>query len=403
MTDRLDFMSDNNEHFRRHCTGGDITGLAERLTAVQPATDHSARALQTDPLTAALSHATEAALQCTIDARTSLHRVTLDYTARLIREALPEAAAITADTDDGLLYEVRDGDGKALYRAPFTPASPLLDSLADDIEDLLRHAFTFGGLVAAGWEIAAEGEPYRSIPLPAAEATDRRTAATEFPASRSHGSIRAEYTLGTTPAFEITGLDDSCIRETLDRIRAAIVNSGLEWQPGRMRIDTHWTVPSGYSADLALACTALAAAGAIDPAALNGVALIGELGLDGRVRPVHDITGAVRIAEAAGYRKFIVAADDFDKASQNIDITPVGVNDLEAAVRFLEEMNEAPSTSTEADAPRRGTPGEDAGKCAQCDRPLIWDVTGNGVNDLWGERLCSQPRRAGAAVHVLAG
>uniref|UniRef100_UPI00259FF776 magnesium chelatase domain-containing protein n=1 Tax=Klebsiella pneumoniae TaxID=573 RepID=UPI00259FF776 len=83
-----------------------------------------------------------------------------------------------------------------------------------------------------------------------------------------------------------------------------------------------------HSADLALACTTLAAAGAIDPAALNGVCLIGELELDGRVRPVRDITGAVQMAQAAGYRKFIVAADDFVQASENIGITPVGAKDL---------------------------------------------------------------------------
>jgi hypothetical protein len=226
-------------------------------------------------------------------------------------------------------------------------------------------------------------------------------ATTNFPASRSHGSIHAEYTPGGTPAFELDGLDDECIRETRDRIRAAIVNSDLEWAPGRMRITAHWTVTSGYSADLALACTALAAAGAIDPAALDGVALIGELGLDGRVRPVRNITAAVRMAQAAGYLKFIVAADDFDKLSRNDAITPVGVTDLAAALDFLEEMHE-PTTSPEPEARPQGTPGEDAGQCAQCDRLLIWDGSGKRVNDEYGEYICTGPKTSGSNVHLLA-
>ncbi|MFI1703024.1 hypothetical protein [Streptomyces griseoruber] len=51
-----------------------------------------------------------------------------------------------------------------------------------------------------------------------------------------------------------------------------------------------------------------------------------------------------------------------------------------------------------------GTPGEDAGNCAQCGRLLVWDGSGRRVNDEWGEYLCYAPRRADArsAVHVLA-
>lgn len=355
--------------------------------------------VHTDPMTGALSHATADALENALRARTVLHRNTLDYAARLIRNALPDAAAITADTDDGELYEVRDAGGKALYRAPFTPASPLDDSLADDVADILRQAFNFGGIVAAGWEVAAEGEPYRSIALPTG--AQRRTAATHFPASRAHGEIRAEYTPGDAPGFVLDGLDDECIRETRDRIRAAIANSGLEWEPGHMRISAHWTVGSGCSADLALACTALAAAGAFDPAALNGVALLGELGLDGRVRPVPSVTDAVRMAQDAGYLKVILATDDFEEASLNEDVTVVGADTLQGALSFLEEMH-ADTTTPAAPAPRQGTPGEHAGTCFQCDRPLIWDATGRGVNDQQGERLCTKPSMGGGFVHVLA-
>jgi hypothetical protein len=361
-------------------------------------------------MTAALSHATEAARLRTIDARQAFHRITLDYAARLIREALPDAAAITADTESGELHEVRDANGTALYCADnrFTSPGPLDHGVADDVDDLFRQAFPLGGLTEAGWEVAAEGEPYRSIALPAD--VHHRTAASRFPLSRSHGQIIAQYTLGGTPAFELNGLDDKCVRETLDRIRAAIANSGLEWKPGRLRLFAHWTVAAGCSADLALACTALAAAGMLSPAALNGVALIGELGLDGRIRPVHNVTAAVRMAEAAEYREFVVAADDFDEASRNEAVTVVGAHNLPAALELLEEMHAgrtAPTgadTTTTAAQPRpQGTPGEDAGPCTQCGRPLIWDGTGSRLNDEWGEYLCYGPgKTGGSAIHVLA-
>ncbi|MEU5497950.1 magnesium chelatase domain-containing protein [Streptomyces griseofuscus] len=387
-----------------------ITGIPARPPVL--ATDHSAHTTRTDSTTAALSHAANNALDNAARARTVLHRRTLEYVARLIREALPDATTITADTEAGELHEVRDGNGKTLFHTDdrYLSTSPLTDSYADDIDHLLAEAFPFGGLLAAGWEVAAEGEPYRSVTLPTVDVTGRRTAATSFPTPRGMASIRAEYHRGATAAIQITDNPASPFvretrdqaRETRDRIRAAIVNSDLGWEPGAMDIAAEWpALRFGSASDLAFACTALAAAGAFDPAALNGVVLIGELGLDGRVRYVEDVTALIRTAQTAGYRKFIVAADDFDEASQNEDVTVVGANNLAAAVDFLEEMHA--DTTTPADEARpHGTPGEDAGPCAQCEKPLIWDGTGNRLHDEWGECICTGPKTASSNVHVLA-
>lgn len=387
----------------QHMPSESLTGLPASPPVL--ATDHFARALETDPATAAFAHATSDALHAATRARQVLHRNTLQYAARLLREAFPDAAAITADTSDGELYEVRDADGRALYRAPFTPASSLDDRTADDVTDLLKQTFLFGGLDEAGWQTAAEGEPYRSIALPTVDMARRSTTASSFPTPEGMATIMAEYTPGATPAFQITGLNSTFARETRDRIRAAIVNSGFEWEPGLMQIVAHWTVVrTGSSSDLALACTALAAAGVIDPATLNGVAMIGELGLDGRVRSVRDVTDTVRTAQEAGYRKFIVARDDFDEVSENIDITPVGANDLTAALAFLFDMHETETTNPAPEVPTQGTPGEDAGHCAQCSKLLIWDRSGKRLNDEWGEYICTGTRQPGrsSSVHLLA-
>ncbi|MEU1853906.1 magnesium chelatase domain-containing protein [Streptomyces sp. NPDC019990] len=384
-----------------HTPSESITGIPARPPVL--AANHWARALRTPPQTDhrdPLSRPFEDALETAARARRALQRATEDRVAQLVRQALPTAAAVTIDTDDKQLNEVLDADGATLWNVQADEDGALDDRTVDDIDDCLCGAVSYGGFAGAGWKIADKGEPYRTITLP--PAAPRSTATARFPARRAHREIRAEYTPGGIPAFDLDGLDDECIRETRDRIRAAIVNSRLEWEPGHMRITAHWTVASGYSADLALACTALAAAGAIDPAALDGVALIGELGLDGRVRPVRDVAVAVRMAVDAGFRKLIVAAADFDTARRFEEITPVGVANLAAALVFLKEMHE-PTTPTAPEARPQGTPGEDAGNCAQCDRLLIWDGSGKRVNDEWGEYMCYGPRKTGSSnVHVLA-
>ncbi|MFI6278040.1 magnesium chelatase domain-containing protein [Streptomyces sp. NPDC050988] len=244
-----------------------------------------------------------------------------------------------------------------------------------------------------------------ALSLPTVDMARRSTAASSFPTPEGMASIRAEYYPTATPDFQIVGPNSTFAREVGDRIRAAIANSGMEWEPGLMQLVAHWTVVrSGSGSDLALACTALAAVGVIDPAALNGVAMIGELGLDGTVRSVRDVTETVRIAQEAGYKKFIVSRDDFDEVSENIDITPVGANDLTAALAFLFEMHEPETTPQAPQAPTQGTPGKDAGHCAQCGQLLIWDGSGKRLNDEWGEYLCTGPRQPGrrSSVHLLA-
>ncbi|MFE0546537.1 magnesium chelatase domain-containing protein [Streptomyces sp. NPDC058891] len=246
--------------------------------------------LHTDLTTAALSRACEEARQIALSARASFQHGTIAYVASLIREALPDAAAITVDTDEAELYEICDANGQPLYRAPFTPASPLDDSAADDINDLLAQVLPFGGLEDAGWETSAEGLPYMTVRLPGAPEIDRRKAhgfaATPFLML----DVRAEFTAGER-AFTVDGPHPLHQRETRDRIRAAMSNAGYDVPDGALTITAHGRLTQGAAAaDLAMAVTALAAAGRCDPSVLRTVAFIGELGLDGGVLPVPTST-----------------------------------------------------------------------------------------------------------------
>lgn len=144
-----------------------ITAPSPKPLHIPKAANHDALAVQPDLITAALSQATEDAYDNAHRARKVLLHSTTEYIARLIRQALPDAAVITVDTVEKELHAVLDRDGETIWFAPASPASELHDGLVDDINDLLGDAIPFGGLAGAGWKVAKRGEPYRTVLLPA--------------------------------------------------------------------------------------------------------------------------------------------------------------------------------------------------------------------------------------------
>jgi magnesium chelatase family protein len=110
------------------------------------------------------------------------------------------------------------------------------------------------------------------------------------------------------PGLLLVGLPDTALREARDRIRAAIVNSGEQWPQRRITVGlSPASLPKrGSGFDLGIAVSILAAAGTVPAAAIEGVTFLGELGLDGRLRPVRGVLPAVAGAAAAGFRKVAV-------------------------------------------------------------------------------------------------
>src|SRR5476651_541242 len=100
------------------------------------------------------------------------------------------------------------------------------------------------------------------------------------------------------PAITVVGLPDNAVKESRERIRAAIKNSGFEFPAQRITINLAPadTKKQGPCYDLAIALSVLAAQGIVALDALNPYAFIGELSLDGRIQPVQ---GALSIALAA--------------------------------------------------------------------------------------------------------
>jgi len=119
------------------------------------------------------------------------------------------------------------------------------------------------------------------------------------------------------PAFSLVGLPDAALGEARDRVRAAVASSGLVWPNRRITVNlTPATLPkSGSGFDLAIAVATLAGAGLLDPGAVRDVVHLGELGLDGRLRPVRGVLPAVAAAVAAGHPRVVVPAANAAEAA----------------------------------------------------------------------------------------
>ncbi len=115
------------------------------------------------------------------------------------------------------------------------------------------------------------------------------------------------------PGFTIVGLPDAAVREARDRVRAAILSSGLAWP---MRRITANLAPSGIrkggaGLDLPIAVGLLVAAGELSPARTEGLAFCGELGLNGSLRHVP---GMIALADAAAPLGLVVPLCDVREA-----------------------------------------------------------------------------------------
>ncbi|MGH9300727.1 MAG: YifB family Mg chelatase-like AAA ATPase [Acidimicrobiales bacterium] len=115
--------------------------------------------------------------------------------------------------------------------------------------------------------------------------------------------VRVEVHVSTgIPGFTVVGLPDAACRESRDRVRAALLSSGLPWPLRRVTVNL---APSsirkaGSGLDLPIAIGLLAACGELPPSALDSCAFFGELGLDGSLRPVPGIVAlAVATSDAA--------------------------------------------------------------------------------------------------------
>lgn len=132
------------------------------------------------------------------------------------------------------------------------------------------------------------------------------------------------------PRIILVGLPDTSLYEARDRCRAAMASSGLGWPPDPVTINlSPATLPkAGSHYDLSIVAAVGAAAGACDPEALEGRALFGELGLDGRVRTVRGLLPAVLAAVRHGFTTVVVPTGQLREAALVEGVQATGVDNL---------------------------------------------------------------------------
>jgi magnesium chelatase family protein len=148
--------------------------------------------------------------------------------------------------------------------------------------------------------------------------------------------IEADISAGL-PGLSFTGRADASVVESRDRIRAAVLNSGIDWPQRRITLALlPADVPkSGSRFDLALALAILAAAGVVDRALIHDAACLAELGLDGKLRPVRGILPSVIAARQAGVHRVVVARPNGAEAALVDGLDVRVADDLASVVAWL--------------------------------------------------------------------
>jgi len=170
--------------------------------------------------------------------------------------------------------------------------------------------------------------------------------------------VRVEAdTAGGFPRFSMLGLADSCVRESEGRIRAALRNCGYPFKWDR-RITVNLAPAHlrkvGSSFDLPTAVGLLATDGLVSPERLADALLVGELALDGSVRPVSGLLPVVLAARRAGLGRAIVPAENAREATLANGLQVHAVRSLPEAV---EAVAGADPPATLPPPPRTDAPG----------------------------------------------
>lgn len=174
------------------------------------------------------------------------------------------------------------------------------------------------------------------------------------------------------PSLSIVGLPETAVRESKDRVRSALLNAGFEFPARRITINlAPADLPKeGGRFDLAVALGILVASEQLPADPLQQLECMGELALDGALRPVRGVLPAVMAAREAG-RRILVPADNADEASL------AGGDDVLATDHLLRVCEHLAGTDTLSPVPPMK-----AGDC---------DVGGPDLADVRGQHV---PRRA---------
>ncbi len=154
-----------------------------------------------------------------------------------------------------------------------------------------------------------------------------------------HVNVEVDVNNGL-PAFEVVGLADTAVKESRERVRTAIKNSGRNVPTRRITINL---APAdvkkeGSTLDLALAIGVLKSSGQLN-ADTDGIVFMGELSLDGSLRRINGVLPTIISASEEGFKKFIIPKENSKEASFVHGVEVVAVESLSQAIDHLSGLN----------------------------------------------------------------
>jgi len=146
------------------------------------------------------------------------------------------------------------------------------------------------------------------------------------------------------PTFVTVGLPDAAVRESKERVRAALKNCGYDMESKRITINL---APAdrrkeGSAFDLPIALGFLAYLEVVPAARLRDYLFAGELALDGRLKPVRGVLPVALLAKKAGFPGIVVPGANAREAALVRDLNIYGLEDLVRVVRLLRDPGEVP-------------------------------------------------------------
>lgn len=172
--------------------------------------------------------------------------------------------------------------------------------------------------------------------------------------------VQADVSNGV-PALSFTGLADTSVVESRDRMHAAMGNCGVEWPKRKVTLAL---LPAdvrkvGSRFDLALAVAVLAASEQAPATELAGTCWLAELGLDGRLRPVRGVLPSIVTAQRAGVRRVVVSAANAAEAALVHGVEVLAARDLGQLVTWMRGEGGPPPPAERSDPVDEPEPARD--------------------------------------------
>lgn len=164
-------------------------------------------------------------------------------------------------------------------------------------------------------------------------------------------SVEVDTSVGL-PAFDIVGLPDNAVKESKERVRTAVKNSGFEFPVKKITVNLAPanTKKEGPAFDLPIAVGILVCMGIINEAEIAESIIIGELSLDGSVRPVDGVLPMVYSANESGFKRCFVPEKNANEAALVKDIEVIAVKSIDEIVAIINKETEKAPVKADVEA-----------------------------------------------------